>query len=277
MGLDINNNPAKAGLKPNFFINPIQQNRIGFPRYVSFGQKPDTIDTTSDLSKYTSQFAIINRIKENPKIREILGEVNLPLKVNMEALYSLNRGHLARTREIVMGIVSNLPSELRVQVNMPALLKAAVLHDLGKILIPTHILNNPKNFNKSELEVMKRHAILGYELLKNTDLDEDTLKLIKYHHQYPDKTGYPRAESDFDFDINAQIISLADKYSAWREDRPYKRAKSPVESVKMVKETISGKGYDKDVFKAFVQYADQENTLIKAQHTKADLQLQTCK
>lgn len=277
MGLDVNNSQAKAGLKPNFFINPIQQNRIGFPRYVSFGQLPDTVELTSELSKYTSQYAIINRIKENPKIREILGQVNVPIKIHMETLYALNRGHLMKTREIAMGIISNLPPELKAQVNMAAIQKAAILHDLGKVLIPKHIINNTNNFNKNELVVMQKHASLGYELLKNTDIDKDTLRLVKYHHQYPDKSGYPTAGNDFDYDINSQIMSLADKYSACREKRTYKKAANPVESIRMIKKVIKGKGYDENVYKALVNYAQQEDILLKAQHTKADLQLQTCK
>lgn len=261
MGLDINASQATARLNNNFFINPIQGNKVSFLQYVPQGEKPDSIDTKSDLSKFISYDAIVDMIKRNPKITGILLDAHVPVKINMDSLYALKNGHLSNTREVANGIINNLPVELREQVDVQTLRKAAILHDFGKVLIPKHILNKDGMLNNHEREIMKKHAILSYELLKTTGLDEDTLRLIKYHHQSPTLKGYPEADSDFNFDINTQILALADKYTAFRENRTYKKGLSPLEALRQVKNEVKGLGYSRYAYAALANYAQQESRL----------------
>ncbi|MFQ8626842.1 MAG: HD-GYP domain-containing protein [Candidatus Gastranaerophilaceae bacterium] len=91
-----------------------------------------------------------------------------------------------------------------------------------KSINPVNILNKAGKLDERETEIMHKHSELGYELLKSTDIDKKTLNLIRNHHQNAKKTGYPFVDNSFNADINLQILSIADKYSALTEKRSYK-------------------------------------------------------
>ena len=103
---------------------------------------------------------------------------------------------------------------------------------------------------------MNIHSVLGYELLKTQNIKPETLDLVKYHHQNLKHTGYPiLTEAQHPSDIGVQIISTADKYSALREARVYRRRLSRIESLLILyKEVLEGKIH-KEVYKALVSYA----------------------
>ena len=138
----------------------------------------------------------------------------------------MTKGHLTATRILAAKIYSVLPEKIKAEANLPVLQQAAMLHDYGKVLIPKEILNKKGALTPEEKKIMELHSEFGYELLKQQGVNEKVLKLIKYHHQKPDKSGYPQAESDFEYDINAQILEAADVYTALIEERPYHKSYS---------------------------------------------------
>ena len=72
---------------------------------------------------------------------------------------------------------------MKKEVSLPHLQEAAMLHDYVKVLIPDNVLNKVSRLDNQEREIMNLHSELGYEILKNTDIDTRTLHLSKYHHQ----------------------------------------------------------------------------------------------
>ena len=181
------------------------------------------------------QFSDVERVKSiakaNPRILELLAKYNIPLKINAEELKDLQKGHLADTRLVVAELYSQLPDDKKKEVNLSDLQQAAMLHDYGKVLIPSDVLNKKGTLTAEEKEIMQLHSELGYELLKNQGLSPNVLRLIKYHHQKPDGTGYPQTGQDFEYDLSLEILKTADAYCALREERPYKAAKTKGEAV----------------------------------------------
>ena len=110
---------------------------------------------------------------------------------------------------------------------------------------------------------MQHHAILGYEMLKTTDLDNETLKLIENHHQNAQKTGYPQVEENFVADLNAQILSAADMYTALREKRAYKPAMGKNEALAIIHKDMKDGKIHPLVFKALVDYANREHCKVE--------------
>lgn len=197
------------------------------PNYVSNTSpsqsiRPDFRESEQNLDKYTTQDAITKLYRANPKISKILAQNSIPLILNMDGLNRVMAEHARTTRQTVLGISKNLPFNMYALSNNKALADAAYLHDLGKVFIPKEILDKNGKLNPLEQKIMHTHSELGYELLKTTDLDEKTLNLIRNHHQNPLKTGYPNVNQNFFADLNLQILSLADKYSALTERRAYK-------------------------------------------------------
>ena len=162
------------------------------------------------------------------------------------------------TCNIAMGIYSFLPKEQKLMIDSEIIKEASMLHDMGKTLIPSKILNKPAKLNKKERKIMNIHSTLGYELLKTQEINPDTLELIKYHHQNLKHSGYPVITGSDDIsDIGVQIISTADKYSALRETRVYRRKLNRAEALLILyKEVLEGK-IDKFVYKALFEYASR--------------------
>ena len=220
--------PYQTPVRDDFVTNPIEEN-------------------FTNLQKVQSEAVT------NPHIREIMREYKLPVKINENELNKLHDGHLRDTRVIAAKIYSNLPPELKEGVNPKQLQDAAMLHDYGKILIPDRILNKKGELNDEEKAIMNLHSELGYELLKNKNLDENTLNLIKYHHQNPVGSGYPAVTNDYEHSIGAQILSAADEYMALREKRSYKDELSREEALAVIRKNVDNGEISPEIYSALVK------------------------
>ena len=113
------------------------------------------------------------------------------------------------------------------------LIKAAPMHDLGKIAVPDQILRKPGRFEPEEFEIMKTHAAEGgrivHEILKGTD-DDDFHRLAEnvanYHHERWDGSGYPQKLKGEEIPLEARIMAVADVYDALVSKRVYKEKMS---------------------------------------------------
>ena len=203
------------------------------------------------------QKALVQKMIDlNPSVKKLLSDYKIKPTIDTKTLRELAGGHMNETCRVAMGIYSVLSEKLRSKIKENTIKEASILHDLGKVLIPSKILNKPAKLNKKEREIMNIHSTLGYELLKTQKIDSETLDLVKYHHQNLIHSGYPALNCDHQpSDIGVQIISTADKYSALREARVYRRKLSRIESLLILyKEVLEGKIH-KDIFKALVEYA----------------------
>ena len=192
----------------------------------------------------------------NPNIKTLLHSYKIKPNIDTKTLKELADGHMNETCNVAIGIYSLLSEQIKSSIKESTIKEASMLHDLGKVLIPSKILNKPARLNKKEREIMNIHSTLGYELLKTQNISEETLDLVKYHHQNLKRSGYPAlSENHHPSDIGVQIISTADKYSALREARVYRRKLSRIESLLILyKEVLEGKIH-KEVYKALVEYA----------------------
>lgn len=110
---------------------------------------------------------------------------------------------------------------------------AGLYHDVGKFRIPLEILNKPGRLSEREFEVMKRHSLLGHEILRGQPgITEDILQGVLHHHERYDGMGYPRMLKAEEKDPFSRIITIADIYDALTSDRCYKKAFTPHESLK---------------------------------------------
>ena len=108
---------------------------------------------------------------------------------------------------------------------------------------------------------MHKHSELSYEILKNTNLDKKTLNLIRNHHQNAKKSGYPFVTQDFMADLNLQILSMADKYSALTEKRPYKEAFTPQQALTIIYADVKDGKLHPFVFKALTNYVNKTSNI----------------
>ena len=117
---------------------------------------------------------------------------------------------------------------------------AAALHDIGKIAIPSEILNKPGRLTAEEFEIMKTHSTIGASMLEQLPLREEeplvkiAYQICRWHHERYDGCGYPDKLQGEEIPIAAQIVALADVYDALTSERVYKKAFSHAVALRMI-------------------------------------------
>lgn len=101
---------------------------------------------------------------------------------------------------------------------------AAILHDIGKLSIPDSVLNKPDALNKEEWEMIRKHPLTGYHLLKRIPFLKEASKLILYHHERYDGDGYPHGIRGESIPIGARLIAVADAFDNMTTSHVYKKA-----------------------------------------------------
>jgi putative nucleotidyltransferase with HDIG domain len=100
---------------------------------------------------------------------------------------------------------------------------AATLHDIGKARIPLSILDKPGKLAPGEVEIMRQHPVIGYELLKDiTGISSETLDAVKHHHEYLDGSGYPDGLLAGQISDLVRLLTISDIFAALIESRPYR-------------------------------------------------------
>jgi len=102
----------------------------------------------------------------------------------------------------------------------------ANLHDIGKILIREELVNLPRKYDAEEREQMEQHTINGWEIVHQAGYDEMIQQIVRSHHERWDGRGYPDRLQGDEIPIGAQIVAIADQYSAWTSKRLYRDAMS---------------------------------------------------
>lgn len=133
------------------------------------------------------------------------------------------------------------------------LLEAAPMHDIGKVGIADKILLKPGRLDAEEFEIMKRHATIGYELLKGSSsrVLQAGAEIARGHHEKFDGSGYPAGKKGKDIPIFSRIVAVADVFDALTSERPYKKAWSIEEAIDFLN-AGSGTHFDPDCVNAFL-------------------------
>jgi HD-GYP domain-containing protein (c-di-GMP phosphodiesterase class II) len=128
---------------------------------------------------------------------------------------------------------------------------SALLHDVGKTEIPDNILKAPRKLTDEEFETMKRHPKIGEYIIKiKSELGGGIARGALEHHEKLDGSGYPRGVRHLSF--VGQLLGIIDCYEALtNEERPYRRAKSPLDTLKLIKTDVEAGKFDRKIFEKF--------------------------
>src|SRR3989339_62774 len=129
---------------------------------------------------------------------------------------------------------------------------AALLHDVGKIGITEVILNKPSRLTDGEYEIMKKHVEEGVKILVNVPFLEEATRMVKYHHEKYDGTGYPDRLKGQEIPIGARILTITDSYDAMISERIYKKNKTVEEAISELKR-CSGTQFDPAILDVFLE------------------------
>jgi HD-GYP domain-containing protein (c-di-GMP phosphodiesterase class II) len=131
---------------------------------------------------------------------------------------------------------------------------AGLLHDLGKIAIPSVILNKPGKLTDDEFDLVKRHPVAGFEALQGwTDVPDIARDVCLHHHERYDGKGYPHRLQGEQISLHARMGAICDVYDAITSNRPYKSGWCPAESLRRMAEWAKDGQFDPALFAAFVK------------------------
>lgn len=135
--------------------------------------------------------------------------------------------------------------------NLIDLTLGALMHDIGKISVPEHILQKPYPLNKEENLIIRKHPEAGFDKLKQAkNFSENVLSIVSQHHERCDGSGYPEHLFGKDIHRFARIVAIADVYDALTSNRPYKRAYRPDVAYKIMTKCSPGE-FDPELLSLF--------------------------
>ena len=186
-----------------------------------------------------------------------LAEVNRLHFATVEALATaidakdqVTHEHVRRVQIYAEGVgrIFNLP-----EADIEALRAGALLHDIGKLAVPDHILNKPGKLTPAEFEKMKIHTTIGARILERVGFPYPVVPIVRYHHERWDGKGYPEELSGIAIPLTARILAVVDCFDAVREDRAYRCAFTHEAACQLLR-AQSGKHFDPEVVETFLTH-----------------------
>jgi putative nucleotidyltransferase with HDIG domain len=199
--------------------------------------------------------------KENDRLIHDLKELfSGTINAIIEALDAKDSFTLGRSRRVTFFSLTlarylNLPRE-----ELGKLELAGLLHDIGMIGVSEDILNKTEALTESEFENIKRHVHHGVKILEDIKQLKDVVKIIQYHHERFDGSGYPYKLKGDEIPLNARIIAIADAYDSMISNRSYREGLSHEEAMRRIEEQSGGQFDPKIVlsFKEIIPIAMEE-------------------
>ena len=236
-------------------------------------------DDTADVKniEFQEKFNTVLRFEVDQKTERIL-QMNDHLLISMATMVEsrdpFTGGHIKRTSAGVKMLIEEMKKDPELTLSKKFcqyVVKAAPMHDLGKIAVPDAVLLKPGRYEPEEYEIMKSHSAEGarvvHEILKDTDDEEFrriAVNVAHFHHERWDGKGYPEKRSEHDIPLEARIMAIADVYDALVSKRVYKE-KMPFEKADAIILEGMGTQFDPSLEKYYVAARPQLEEYYKSQ------------
>ncbi len=216
---------------------------------------------------YRSYRLYLGKLEDEKRHVEEMADLHMrtieALALAIEAKDQTTHDHLQRVRVYAVEVAKDLKVD---RDGMEALQAAALLHDIGKLAIPEHIISKPGRLTPEEFEKMKIHPLVGAEILERVRFPYPVVPIVRAHHEKFDGTGYPMGLRGTQIPIGARILAAVDFLDALASDRQYRRALPLHEAMaRLVDE--SGKSFDPDVVRVLERRYVELEQLV---HEKTD-------
>lgn len=212
---------------------------MGFETKVNDSEDMQTIIKSAE--DYMHRRKLIARAQNN---RDALSSIKATMMANSQE----TQDHMERMGSIALQVGDKLDLK---QNTMDDLYLLALLHDIGKVGVPSNIINKPGKLTDEEWKIMRTHPSIGYQIaMSSIDLKSIAEGILSHHERF-DGTGYPNGLKGKEIPLISRIISVIDTYDAITQNRPYRKARSHEEAILEIKK-CSGTQFDPDIVEAFI-------------------------
>ena len=224
---------------------------------------------------YRSYRLYLGKLEDETRHAEQVSNLHLrtieALALAIEAKDHTTHDHLQRVRIYAMELAKDLGLSTD---ETEALQAASVLHDIGKLAVPEHIISKPGKLTPEEFEKMKIHPIIGAEILEQVEFPYPVVPIVSAHHEKWDGSGYPNGLKGEAIPIGARILAAVDCLDALASDRQYRRALPLDEAMARVVDE-AGKSFDPGVVEVLQRRYVELEKLARSQPTKTLTKLST--
>jgi putative nucleotidyltransferase with HDIG domain/diguanylate cyclase (GGDEF)-like protein len=224
---------------------------------------------------YRSYRLYLGKLEDQKRHAEEVSRVHLrtieALALAIEAKDQTTHDHLQRVRVYAMELAKDLGLS---EGEREALQAASVLHDIGKLAVPEHIISKPGKLTPEEFEKMKIHPIIGAEILEQVDFPYPVVPIVRAHHEKWDGSGYPDGLVGDQIPIGARILAAVDCLDALASDRQYRRALPLDEAIARVS-AEAGKAFDPRIVEILARRYVELERMAKEQPVQAPAKLST--
>src|SRR3984885_8996843 len=213
---------------------------------------------------YRSYRLYLGKLEDEKRHVEEIADLHLrtieALALAIEAKDQTTHDHLQRVRIYAIEVAKELGIG---GAELEALHAASLLHDIGKLAVPEHIISKPGRLTPEEFEKMKIHTVVGAEILERVRFPYPVVPIVRAHHEKWDGSGYPFGLKGAEIPIGARILSAVDYLDALASDRQYRRA-MPLDDVMQRLSAEAGKSFDPKVVDVLKRRYKSLENLAKA-------------
>jgi diguanylate cyclase (GGDEF)-like protein/putative nucleotidyltransferase with HDIG domain len=237
---------------PAFFIGAVAAGVICKAMTV-FGFYSFVISLPILLLTYVGYRTYLGRVEASNKDIERLTKLHLAtvesLTMAIDAKDDLSRGHIQRVRFLAEGLgrAAGYPED-----QMEGLKAAALLHDIGKLAVPEHILSKPGKLTAAEYSKVMIHPVVGADILSNVEFPYEVVPIVKHHHEKYDGTGYPTGLKGQEIPLGARILTIVDCYEALTTNRPHRPRYIREEALQLMR-AEQGRTFDPVLLETFFE------------------------
>ena len=216
------------------------------------GRYPETLTALTQahvlFSKLTARTDLADVDRQMRRLEVQFLEIVARWGQSIESADSYTQGHCQRVADLACGLANDAGVDQRM---MLWFRMGALLHDVGKLAVPSAVLNKPGALTPAEMSLMRQHPVAGEIMVDATSFPWDVRPMIRHHHERWDGTGYPDQLAGEDIPLAARILCIADVYDALTSTRSYRDAYDHEVAVAIMR-AGSGQSFDPQLLKIFL-------------------------
>jgi HD-GYP domain-containing protein (c-di-GMP phosphodiesterase class II) len=266
---------VESGIGPELVLQPIRIDGV-YSGIMAMGSKrgEDPQASSYDTQALEAVAGYVGTLLESVHLyveqqSTIMGMLRA-LTASLDAKDRYTRGHSERVallaRELALHVGMSEHEAGRIHV-------AGILHDIGKIGVPDHVLCKPSRLTDDEFALIKRHPVLGHEILKGIPAVVDVLPGVLYHHERWDGRGYPEGLSGENIPPMARVLALADTFDSMSSNRSYRSARVRRQVLDEIR-SCAGSQFDPTLAEAFLGLDFQPFDDLIARHSRERVETQ---